>query len=159
MRASSLLVCLAIVALVGCATGKDSGPALITSTNLDRLVDREWLLKNVTVDSQRVIMHVDATQTVAFGSNGRVSGYGGVNRFAGTYKFSPEGVLSFPAPGLVTTRMAGLEIMEGAPFKGLSQATRAIVAKDGMQMQSEDSATVRCSASASERRPVERTLQ
>ena len=51
--------------------------------NLDRLVNREWLLKNVTVDSQRVIMHVDATQTLQFGSDGRVIGYGGVNRFAG----------------------------------------------------------------------------
>jgi heat shock protein HslJ len=104
----SLLACLAIAVLAGCAgPGKDSGPAMITAANLDRLVDREWLLKNVTVDSQRVIMHVDATQTLVFGSDGRVTGYGGVNRFAGTYKFSPEGVLSFPGPGLITTRMAG----------------------------------------------------
>lgn len=146
MRAAGWLACLAVAALAGCAgTGKDSGPAMITSTNLERAVDREWLLKNITVESQRVIMHVDATQTLQFGSNGRVSGYGGVNRFAGTYKFSPEGVLSFPAPGLVTTRMAGPpEIMdkERAYLKGLSQATRAIVAKDGLQMQNEDGSTV-----------------
>ena len=81
----------------------------------------------------------------AFGSDGRVTGYGGVNRFAGTYKFSPQGVLSFPAPGLITTRMAGPpEIMdkERAYLKGLAQATRAIVAKDGLQLQNEDGATV-----------------
>ena len=146
MRTLSLLVCLAIAVLAGCAgPGKDSGPAMITSANLDRLVNREWLLKNITVDSQRVIMHVDATQTVQFGSDGRVIGYGGVNRFAGTYKFSPEGVLSFPAPGLVTTRMAGPpEIMEKerAYLKGLAKVTRAIVAQNGLQMQSEDGATV-----------------
>jgi heat shock protein HslJ len=145
MRATGWLACLVFVVLAGCATGKDSGPAMITSENLSRLVDREWLLKNITVDSQRVIMHVDATQTVAFGSDGRVGGYGGVNRFAGTYKFSPEGVLSFPAPGLVSTRMAGPpEIMEKerAFMKGLSQVTRVIVAKDGLQMQNEDGATV-----------------
>ena len=70
---------------------------------------------------------------------------GGVNRFAGTYKFSPQGVLSFPAPGLITTRMAGPpEIMdkERAYLKGLAQATRAVVARDALQLQNEDGATV-----------------
>lgn len=146
IRTLSLFICLAIAALGGCTgSGKDSGPAMITLANLDRLVGREWLLKNVTVDSQRVIMHVDATQTLAFGADGRVTGYGGVNRFGGTYKFSPQGVLSFPGPGLITTRMAGPpEIMdkERAYLKGLAQSTRAIVAKDGLQLQNEDGATV-----------------
>jgi heat shock protein HslJ len=146
MRTLRLLAGLTIAVLSACAApGKDSGPAMITPTNLDRLVNREWLLKNVTVDSQRVIMHVDATQTLQFGADGRVIGYGGVNRFAGTYKFSPEGVLSFPAPGLVSTRMAGPpEIMdkERLYLKGLAKSTRAIVAKDGLQLQSEDGATV-----------------
>jgi heat shock protein HslJ len=146
MRTSSLFACLAIAMLAACAgPGKDSGPAVITPANLDRLVDREWLLKTMTVDSQRVIMHVDATQTLAFGSDGRVTGYGGVNRLAGTYKFSPQGVLSFPAPGLITTRMAGPpEIMdkERAYLKGLAQATRAIVARGALQLQNEDGATV-----------------
>ncbi len=146
MRTLSWFVCLAIAVLAGCAgPGKDSGPAMITSANLDRLVNREWLLKNITVDSQRVIMHVDVTQTLVFGADGRVIGYGGVNRLAGTYKVSPEGALSFPGPGLITTRMAGPpEVMEKerAYLKGLAQCTRAIVAKDGLQLQNEDGATV-----------------
>jgi heat shock protein HslJ len=146
MRTLSFLICLAISLLAGCAgSGKESGPAMISSANLDRLVDREWLLKNMTVDSQHVIMHVDATQTLLFGSDGRIAGYGGVNRFGGSYKFSPEGVLSFPGPGLITTRMAGPpEIMEKehAYLKGLAESTRAIVAKDGLQLQNEDGATV-----------------
>src|SRR5215510_8212210 len=126
-----LFVALAIAVLSACAgPGKDSGPAMVTSANLDRLVQREWLLKGITVDSQRVIMHVDATQTLQFGPDGRVIGYGGVNRFAGTYQFSPQGLLSFPAPGLVTTRMAGPpEIMEKERLylKALAKCTRAIV--------------------------------
>ena len=146
MRTLNLLVCLTVAVLSGCGgSGKESGPAMITPANLDRLVNREWLLKTMTVDSQRVIMHVDATQTVVFGSDGRVTGYGGVNRLAGTYTFSPEGVLSFPGPGLITTRMAGPpEIMEKerALLKGLAKCTRAIVAKDGLQLQSEDGSTV-----------------
>ena len=143
---AKLFVVFATALLSACAVpGKDSGPAMVTPANLDRLVNHEWLLKNITVESQRVIMHVDATQTLQFGPDGRVMGYGGVNRFAGTYKFSPEGVLSFPAPGLVSTRMAGPpEIMEKerAFLKGLAKCTRVIVAKDGLQMQSEDGATV-----------------
>jgi heat shock protein HslJ len=146
MRTSGLLVCIVIAALAGCAgSGMDSGPAMINSANLDRLVNREWLLKNITVDSQHVIMHVDATQTLLFGSDGRVSGLGGVNRFGGSYKFSPQGVLSFPKPGLIATRMAGPpEIMdkERAYLKGLAESTRAIVAKDGLQLQNEDGGTV-----------------
>ena len=146
MRTLKLLAGLAITVLSACAgPGKDSGPAMITAANIDRLVKHEWLLKNITVDSQRVIMHVDATQTLQFAPDGRVMGYGGVNRFGGTYKFSPEGVLSFPPPGLVSTRMAGPpEIMdkERLFLKGLAKCTRVIVAKEGMQMQSEDGATV-----------------
>jgi heat shock protein HslJ len=141
-----LLAGVVIAVLSACSgTGKDSGPAMINAGNIDRLVKYEWLLKNVTVDSQRVIMHVDATQTLQFSADGRVLGFGGVNRFGGTYKFSPEGVLSFPPPGLVSTRMAGPpEIMEKERvyLKGLAKCTRVIVAKDGMQMQSEDGSTV-----------------
>ena len=146
MRTFNLLICLTLTALSACGgIGKDSGPAMINSANLDRLVNREWLLKNITVDSQSVIMHVDATQTLVFGADGRVSGHAGVNRFGGAYAFSPQGVLSWPAPGLVTTRMAGPpELMEKerAYLKGLSEATRAIVAKNGLQLQNEDGGTV-----------------
>ena len=146
MRTSSVPVLLGLAMLAGCGgLGTGSDPAMITPASLDRLVNREWLLKTSTVDSQRVIMHVDATQTVLFGSDGRVTGFAGVNRFAGTYQFSPEGVLSYPAPGLITTRMAGPpELMEKerAYLKGLAQVTRAIVAKNALQLQSEDGATV-----------------
>jgi heat shock protein HslJ len=118
---------------------------LITARNLERLVDREWELKTITVDNTRVIMHVDAAQTLRFGSDGRVTGFGAVNRFGGAYQFSPEGVLTWPAPGLVSTRMAGPpELMEKerAYLQGLPKTTRAIVAKNGLQLQSEDGSTV-----------------
>jgi heat shock protein HslJ len=145
LRTFPLLLVIALL-LGGCAgVGKDRGPALITAQNLDRLVDRDWELKTITVDNTRVIMHVDATQTVRFGSDGRVSGFGAVNRFSGTYKFSPEGVLMWPAPGLVSTRMAGPpELMEKerAYLRGLPKTTRAVVAKNGLQLQSEDGSTV-----------------
>jgi heat shock protein HslJ len=146
MRTLRLWAGLAVALLGACAgPGKDSGPAMVTPANLDRLVNREWLLETITVDSQRVIMHVDATQTLVFSPDGRVTGYGGVNRFAGTFKVAPDGALSFPGAGLATTRMAGPpELMEKerAYLKGLSKSTRAIVAKNGLQLQSDDGSTV-----------------
>jgi len=146
MRALRWFPLLLLAVLAGCSgMGKDGDPAMITAANLDKLADREWLLKTVTVDGQRVIMHVDATQTIRFGSDGRVTGYAGVNRFAGTYTFSPGGVLTWPGAGLVTTRMAGPpELMEKeqAYLKGLPKTTRAIVASAGLQLQSDDGSTV-----------------
>jgi heat shock protein HslJ len=146
MRTLRLFVCLTFAALAGCAgVGKDSDPAMINAANLDKLVDREWLLKTITVDGQRVIMHMDATQTVRFGSDGRVTGYAGVNRFGGAYTFSPEGTLNWPRGGLMSTRMAGPpELMEKeqAYLKGLPKTTRAIVASNGLQLQNDDGSTV-----------------
>jgi heat shock protein HslJ len=145
MRALRWFLLLLLAVLAGCSgMGKDGDPAMITAANLDKLADREWLLKTVTVDGQRVIMHVDATQTIRL-SDGRVTGYAGVNRFGGTYTFSPGGVLTWPGAGLVTTRMAGPpELMEKeqAYLKGLPKTTRAIVASAGLQLQSDDGSTV-----------------
>jgi len=146
MRALRWFPLLLLAVLAGCSgMGKDGDPAMITAANLDKLADREWLLKTVTVDGQRVIMHVDATQTIRFGSDGRVTGYAGVNRFAGTYTLSPEGLLAWPGAGLISTRMAGPpELMEKeqAYLKGLPKTTRAIVASAGLQLQSDDGSTV-----------------
>jgi heat shock protein HslJ len=145
MRALSILVA-PLLLLAACAgTGKDSGPVLINAQTLDRLVDREWELKTITVDNTRIIMHVDSTQTLRFGSDGKITGFAAVNRFGGTYKFSPDGVLSFPGPGLISTRMAGPpELMEKerAYLNGLPKTTRAVVAKNALQLQNEDGSTV-----------------
>jgi heat shock protein HslJ len=146
MRALLLFPLLVLAVLAGCVgMGKDGDPAMITAANLDKLADREWLLKTITVDGQRVIMHVDATQTIRFGSDGRVAGYAGVNRFAGAYTFSPEGLLTWPGAGLISTRMAGPpELMEKeqAFLRGLPKTARAIVASNALQLQSDDGSTV-----------------
>ena len=146
MRTLRLFSFLLLALLAACGgMGKDGDPAMITAANLDQLMDREWLLETITVDGQRVIMHVDATQTIRFGSDGRVTGYAGVNRFGGSYTFSPEGLLSWPGADLISTRMAGPpELMEKeqAYLKGLPKTARAIVASSGLQLQSDDGSTV-----------------
>jgi len=75
------LVLLSVLLLVACAglPGTGNEPVLMNSQNLDKLANRQWELKTLTVDGQRVIMHVDATQTVRFGADGKVTGFAGVN--------------------------------------------------------------------------------
>ena len=146
MKASSWIASLWFMTLVGCAGlgGKDNGPALITSHNVDRLFGKQWELKTLTLDNARVIMHVDAQMTLAFASDGKVAGYGSVNQFGGGYKFSDDGALSWER-GLASTRKAGPpELMdkERAYLTALPKTTRAILAKGALQLQNEDGSTV-----------------
>jgi heat shock protein HslJ len=147
MRLASWTVTLTLCWLAGCASqpGASSQPALVDSTSAERLYGVQWELKTLTVDGTRVIMHPDATLAIAFGPGGQVAGYGPVNQFRGTYALSPEGRLTWPAPGLTTTRRAGApELMEKerAYFAGIPKTTRAILAGNALQLQSDDGNTV-----------------
>jgi heat shock protein HslJ len=148
MRYSAFIGMLSgLLLLSACAgmPGTDSDPVLINAQNLAKLTDRQWELKTITVDGRRVIMHVDATQTIRFGADGNVTGFAGVNRFGGPYAFSPEGALTWPGAGLASTRMAGPpELMEkeAAFLAGLPKTSRAVVAGNALQLQSEDGSTV-----------------
>ena len=134
-----------LLLVAGCGgIGKEKGPVLITSQNLEQLVNREWDLKNMTVAGKSIIMHVDANQTLLFASDGRAVGFGAVNRFSGAYQFSPEGLLSWPTP-LITTRMAGPpELMDKERYylEGLPKTTRAVVSEHSLQLQNDDGSTV-----------------
>jgi heat shock protein HslJ len=133
--------------LAGCAgkPGSASQPILIDSGTAARLNGIQWELKALTVDGSRVIMHPDAPMAIAFAADGQVAGFGPVNQFRGTYAFSPDGRLSWPAPGLTSTRRAGApELMdkERAFMAGIPKTSRAILAGDALQLQSEDGNTV-----------------
>jgi heat shock protein HslJ len=146
MRAATWTVALSLAVLAGCGSmlGKDSGPTLISSKNAERLQNREWELKTLTVSGTRIIMHPDYRMTIIFSSNGEVGGYGAVNQFRGTYKVSEDGALSWPA-ALTTTRKAGPpELMEKerSYLSGIPKTNRAIVSGTVMQLQSDDGNTV-----------------
>ncbi|HXV07223.1 MAG TPA: META domain-containing protein [Burkholderiales bacterium] len=141
------LAALAALALSACGgmTGGDSGPVLVNKKNVGRLQGRQWELKTITVDGTRVIMHPDGVMTIAFAAQGEVGGLGTVNQFRGRYEFSEDGRLTWPAPGLVSTRKAGPpELMdkERAYLAGLPKTSRAIVTKSALQLQSDDGNTV-----------------
>jgi heat shock protein HslJ len=146
MRTTIWMVTLWLMTLAGCAGlgGGDSGPALITAKNVDRLFGKEWELKTLTLDNTRVIMHVDSQMTVAFAPDGKVAGFGSVNQFSGTYKFSGDGALAWER-GLSSSRKSGPpELMdkERAYFAALPKTTRAVLAKGALQLQNEDGSTV-----------------
>jgi heat shock protein HslJ len=82
---------------------------------------------------------------VAFGPDGKVSGFGAVNRFNGSYAFGPDGRLGWPGTGFVTTRKAGPpELMEKERFylRALPETDRAILGNRVLRLQSEGESTV-----------------
>ena len=146
MKAATWTAALSLLLAAGCGgmLGKDSGPTLISSRNADRLQNREWELKSLTVSGTRVIMHPDYRMTIVFSSQGEVGGYAAVNQFRGTYKLSDDGILSWPG-ALAATRKAGPpELMEKerAYLAGIPKTSRAIVSGTVMQLQSDDGSTV-----------------
>jgi len=141
------LAVLAVLAVTACGgmMGGDGGPVLVNKKNVGRVQGHQWELKTITVDGTRVIMHPDGVMTIAFAPQGEVGGLGAVNQFRGRYEFSEDGKLTWPAPGLITTRKAGPpELMdkERAYLAGLPKTSRAIVTKSALQLQSEDGNTV-----------------
>jgi heat shock protein HslJ len=146
MRAAVLAV-VGLFMLAGCASqpGSSSKPLLVDGKSAERLHGIQWELKTLTVDGTRVIMHPDAPMALAFAAGGQVAGYGPVNQFRGSYAFSEDGRLTWPAPGLNSTRRAGApELMEKerAFFVGVPKTTRAILAGNALQLQSDDGNTV-----------------
>ena len=145
MKVSTWMVLLSTTWLAACATGGSSAPMVVTSENVAKLQNRQWGLKSITLDSSEIVMDVDASMTLTFGPNGKVTGYGSVNRFNGTYAFSPDGRLSWPGPGFVTTRKAGPpELMEKerAYLQALPKTDRAIMKGHALLLQNDGESTV-----------------
>jgi heat shock protein HslJ len=146
MKAAALsaLLCLCLLAACASQPGSSGKPMLVDASSVQRLYGIQWEVKTMTVDGSRVIMHPDATLLLAFAPEGQVGGSGPVNQFRGGYAFSPDGRLSWTSP-LSSTRRAGPpELMdkERAFLAGLPKTTRAVLAGDALQLQSDDGNTV-----------------
>lgn len=142
-RWSTLLIVLLLAACGG--MGRKNTPVLIDNGNVKQLYGKQWELKNMTVEGNRVIMHPDAQMTLTFQPDGQAGGYGAINNFSARYAFSRDGKLIWPAPGPVSTRKAGPpELMqkEQAYLSGLPKTSRAILVGDALSLQSEDGNTV-----------------
>ena len=146
MKALTWMVLLpAAVSLLGCTgTGKDA-PILITSENAAKISNRQWILKSISTDGGQGVMDLQANMTIVFGADGKVAGFGSVNRFSGAYSLTRDGRLSWPGPGFVTTRKAGPpELMEKerAYLAALPKTDRAILHQHSLQLQDEGESTL-----------------
>jgi len=147
MKALARLAVVSLALLAGCSTlgvGKDNEPAMITDANVDRIQNREWVLKSLQIDGRQVVMDLEANMTIKFGADGKVTGFGSVNQFSGGYSFSPNAQLAWGRPGLVTTRRAGPpELMqkERVYLEAITKTSRAILKGHALQLQSDDGST------------------
>ena len=145
MKVLTWMVLLPAALLVACQSSPKEIPLIVTSENVAKLQGRQWELKSMTLDSRDIVMDIEANLTLAFGPNGKVTGYAAVNRFNGTYSFSPDGKLSWPSPGFVTTRKAGPpELMEKerAYLRALPQTDRAILRNHMLLLQNDGESTI-----------------
>ena len=146
MKALTCTAALCLTLFAGCGTmGKDNKPEVVGKENLDRVIGRQWELKTLTLDGQRVIMDLDANMTITFGADGRATGFGSVNQYSNRYTFTEQGQLKWTSPNFVTTRRAGPpELMqkERIYLEALGKVSRGIVRGHDLQLQSDDGATV-----------------
>lgn len=145
MRMLTWMVLLPAAWLVACATGTSGVPTVVNSENVTKLQNRQWELQSITMDSSDIVMDVEANMTLAFGPDGKVTGYGSVNRFNGAYAFSPDGRLSWPGPGFIATRKAGPpELMEKerAYLQALPKTERAILKGRALLLENDGESTV-----------------
>lgn len=145
MKKTVLPLILLLACLGGCAhvTGNDSEPQVLDAQTAQRLYQRDWDLKGLTVEGREIVVDVDTRITIRFAPNGQVGGLAAVNRFSGTYSLSNEGKLSWGR--FTVTRMMGPpELMEKeqAYLRGLGQTNIAILARHILVLQSDDTSTV-----------------
>jgi heat shock protein HslJ len=147
MRKLATVAIIGLSLLSGCETlgvGKDNQPVMITDANMNRLRDREWVLKTLQLEGRQIVMDLEANMTIKFDAEGKVTGFGSVNQFSGGYAFSPNAQLTWARPGFVTTRRSGPpELMEKERFylEALAKTSRAILKGHALQLQSDDGST------------------
>lgn len=144
MTAPTWIVAVCATVLVGCST-MDNQPAVINKQNVDRVIGRQWELKTLSLDGQKIVMDLDANMTITFGADGRATGFGSVNQYSNRYTFSEDAQLKWASRAFVTTRRAGPpELMqkERLYLEALGKVSRALVKGHELQLQSDDGATV-----------------
>ena len=143
MKTLSLVLLLAC--LGGCAnmTADGGSPQALDAQTVQRLYQRDWDLKGLTVEGLQIIVDVDTRITIRFAPDGQVAGLAAVNRFSGTYSLSNEGKLSW-GRFTATRSMGPPELMEKeqAYLKGLGKTNVAILARHILVLQSDDTSTV-----------------
>ena len=118
------------------------GRTVITSENMVKIVEKQWVLHDMRIDGRDYALSGDRP-TVKFDSEGKVSGFGSVNRFFGAVRLDGEGLVVW-SKSLGSTRMAGspraME-QERAFMGGLLRIERLSVEEMNLYGQSRDGRT------------------
>jgi len=84
---------------------KPATRTLITSQNLSRIVGMQWILEKMTIDG-KVYRLAKERPFIKFDKDGRVTGFGSVNRFFGSMKIDTKGNIKWQK-AFGSTQMAG----------------------------------------------------
>ena len=147
LKAAVLPLILILACMSGCAQMAVNGsePQVLNAQTAQRLYQRDWNLKGLTVEGREVVVDLDTRISVRFAPDGRVAGFAAVNQFSGSYSLSAEGKLSWGTTGFAATRKLGPpELMEKerAYLRALGQTNAAILARHTLVLQSDDAFTV-----------------
>jgi len=114
VRSCWLILSGALLLIAGCETPEggsiagtaDDGDGLVvTAAHLDWITDVQWTLERMMVEGRPYPLAGDPP-TVQFGGDGRVTGFGSINRFFGLMQIEANGRVRWPG-SLGSTRMAG----------------------------------------------------
>lgn len=132
----SLVVGLALLALMtACSNTSDSGDQG-TASQPTTLTGSSWILNEVSVNGEMTAA-VDASASINFDADGKLSGSTGCNRFTGTW--SQEGDTLTVQPG-ATTQMAcapALQAQENALLAGLPMTNTYTIADNNLTLLSD----------------------
>ncbi|MBE0537029.1 MAG: META domain-containing protein [Phycisphaerae bacterium] len=114
VRSCWLILSGVLLSMAGCATpeggssagaGGDGDGLVVTAAHLDWITDVQWTLERMMVQGRPYPLAGDPP-TVQFGADGRITGFGSINRFFGLMQIEAKGRVRWPG-SLGSTRMAG----------------------------------------------------
>jgi putative lipoprotein len=107
---------------------------------LPSLLGEELSVTEIILDGETVTGVTEAKANISFTEEGKVQGYGGCNRFFGSYQTAGY-MITFSA--IASTRRYCQETMavEDALFMALGKVTRLITSVKGLDLLSEDGRT------------------
>lgn len=121
---------------VGPKSGGEGGFVPATAEKLSAWQDSDLQLVRMVEEGEEVALPSDPAITLRLMPENRVAGRSAVNRYAGTYMLSADGVLSWAGVGLAMTRMAGppeaMEL-EGRYARLLTATTRVEVSAEALR--------------------------
>lgn len=142
------MVILGSIGPAGCQTATPStgdqakeGRVRITSKNLDRIADREWVLQEMILDAKKQDLVPGSRVTLVIKPDGSVGGMGSINHYGGNLQINETGEIQWSDRGFITTKMAGspeLMAQETRFLSSLPETDRVFLEKSSLVLTDPD---------------------